>query len=188
MWIGFNSRQMYWKWDSSESSSVSYVNFRMAKWPQLSTCVYLDRSKSKTWRGSNCRRKRAFICEKDNIFPEYDFNSYKVQATIEPDGLTTINLETVFESKGGDYSSKDVPFTVVVPLDAVITEFSMMMKNEKVDATIEECVQCSQDFIKSIHSGNITSKLRRSKVLEGRRFRVLTVSVQSFLKISTHKL
>ena len=100
MWIGFNSRQMYWAWDSSESSATSYVNFRKAKYPELATCVYLDRSKSKTWRGSNCRRKRPFICEKDNIFPEYDFNSYKVEAKVEPNGLTRINLQTVFEAKG----------------------------------------------------------------------------------------
>jgi len=80
--------------------------------------------------------------------------------------------------KGGKNKQKDIPFTVVVPLDAVITEFSMEMNNETTHANIEECARCSEDFIKSIHSGNITSKLRRSKVLEGHKFRVLTVNIK----------
>ena len=175
-WIGLNSRNMFWSWDSSESSGYSFVNFRRAIWPELNSCVYLDKSKAKTWRGSNCRRKKAFICERDNIFPEYDLHSYNVQARIEQSGRTSVELETVFELRNRNANQKDVPFTIVVPKDSSITEFSMMMNDQRVHATIEDCVQCSQDFLKSIHSGNITSKLRRSKVLEGNYYRVLTVS------------
>merc|ERR1719378_1975948 len=51
----------------------------------------------------------------------------------------------------------------------------MKMNEEKVYATIEDCKTCSQDFIKSIHNGNVTSKLRRSKVLDGGEHRVLTI-------------
>ena len=175
-WIGYNSRQMYWEWDRSESSAVSYLNFRRSRWPDIGTCVYLDRSRSKTWRGSNCRRPRPFICEKDNIYPEYDLHSYNIKAKIDDSGLTSVDLETIFELKNRDVNQKDIPFTILVPVNAVITEFSMKMNEEKVHATIEDCKTCSQDFIKSIHSGNVTSKLRRSKVLDGGQHRVLTVS------------
>ena len=167
---------MYWDWDRSESSAVSYVNFRRSRWPDIGTCVYLDRSRSKTWRGSNCRRARPFICEKDNIYPEYDLHSYNIKAKIDETGTTSVDLETIFELKNRDVNQKDIPFTILVPVNAVITEFSMKMNEEKVHATIEDCKTCSQDFIKSIHNGNVTSKLRRSKVLDGGEHRVLTVS------------
>ena len=87
-----------------------------------------------------------------------------------------MDLETIFELKNRDVNQKDIPFTILVPVNAVITEFSMKMNEEKVYATIEDCKTCSQDFIKSIHNGNVTSKLRRSKVLDGGEHRVLTVS------------
>ena len=176
LWIGFNSREMNWEWESSKSSGLSFVNFRRAKWPELKNCVYMDHSKARTWRGSSCRKPRGFICEKNNIYPEYDVNSYTVNADISENGGTDVLIDTVFESRSSSNESfKDIPFTIVVPKNAVITEFSMKMAGQRIEALIEECVRCSEDFIKSTHSGNITSKLIRSKFIEENQFRVLTV-------------
>ena len=43
VWIGLNSVDQYWKWDSSDSSVNSYRNFHNGQFPELNTCVLMLR-------------------------------------------------------------------------------------------------------------------------------------------------
>jgi len=176
VWIGLNSRDMIWNWHSSDSSAMSYVNFHNGNWPEMGVCTLMKRDHKRFWMGVRCSSKRSFICESNFIYPEVDIKKYDVGITIDNDARATVNIKVAFDELPSDEDSKDVPLTLVVPKQAVITKFNMQMGNLTFPAEITDCDNCEQNFLNSTRMGQWTTKLWRSKAITGTNFRVLTIS------------